>query len=89
MIKALDCGGERRTRVVRVEEDIEEAFKRPAVSREGAIWTRWMHIEVHIVGDATETGPPVRTTAQLAAAVFQKVAEMAPSTTFHQATKSS
>ncbi|KZP24393.1 hypothetical protein FIBSPDRAFT_951163 [Athelia psychrophila] len=35
-----------------------------------------MHIEVHIVGDATETGPPVRTTAQLAAAVFQKVAEL-------------
>ncbi|KZP24446.1 hypothetical protein FIBSPDRAFT_951206 [Athelia psychrophila] len=81
MIKALDCGGGRRIRVVRAEEDIEEAFKqrkprRPAVSREGAIWTGWMHIEVHIVGDATETGPPMRTATQLAAAVFQKVAEV-------------
>ncbi|KZP24385.1 hypothetical protein FIBSPDRAFT_951157 [Athelia psychrophila] len=35
-----------------------------------------MHTEVQIVGDATEPGPPMRTTTQLAAAVFQKVVEV-------------
>ncbi|KZP13523.1 hypothetical protein FIBSPDRAFT_897303 [Athelia psychrophila] len=64
----LDCGGGRGIRVIRAEEDIEEAFKRCiGESHAGQLFPEkalsgpdGMHIEVHI----------------LAAAVFQKVVEV-------------
>ncbi|KAG6918202.1 hypothetical protein DXG01_015991 [Tephrocybe rancida] len=87
MIKALDGGGGRGIRLVRKQEDVEEAFNRclgESPSRQifaerALTGPFWKHVEVQIVGDGSGAVTHLWERECSVQRRFQKIIEVAPS----------
>ncbi|KAI0674564.1 hypothetical protein C8Q78DRAFT_1067546 [Trametes maxima] len=88
VIKALDGGGGRGIRLVRTDDEIEDAFRR-CIGESGSrlvfaekalVGPGWRHVEVQIVGDGHGTATHLWERECSIQRRFQKVVEIAPST---------